>query len=1038
MIRRATDTARGHGRRGAPGSAVAALLLAFLLSWAGLAEAARILVVHSYHQGLPWTDGLQTGIGRVFAGSGEEHDLDIRYLDMARLGGGESREDVVRNFVRHMTGMPNGRPYDVVIVSDNDALEAVLHHRGEVAPATPVVFCGANNFSPAMIAGQADVTGVAETPSFDRTLTLARELRPETGKILVLAEDTATGRQNMAILRQQLENAPSGLEYEYSTATDIAFLEERLSRLTGEWAVLLMCRPFEADRLLSVKEAATRLSAAAPVPIFAAWDFWVGHGPVGGVAVSSEAQGEAAARMALRILGGERAEAIPVVMDSPNAPLLDQNALGRFGIPDKAVPCGAKVLHKVPSFYGQHRALVVSYGMLSLLGACVCLLLAFSVLGRRRAEASLKRQLIFTETLLQAMPIPVFYKDTEGRYLGCNRPFADLAGLSAAEVIGRTVRDVFPRGQAAAFEARDREIFGAGGVQSYDHRLETSHGVRDVVIHKALFFDENGRPSGIVGMMADVTGRRQAEERLALAIAGSNEGIWDWDRTTDQVYLSPRWKEIIGYADHELPNSLDEWKTRIHPEDLERVLAANDSFFSSDATHFVIEYRMRHKDGGYRWVLGRGTCLRDADGRPYRMAGSHADITSRKAMERELIDARDQALAASRSKSEFLANMSHEIRTPLNGVLGMLQLLEGMELSEEQKQYVHLAATAARRLTGLLSDILDLSRIESGRLNISERPFELRDLCAAIEGIFAHSTRRKNVRLEVSMADGLGGALMADDLRLRQILFNLVGNAVKFTSEGFVRVEISSLGADRARRERILFCVSDSGPGMDDAFLDRAFEPFVQAEKEYVREHQGAGLGLAIVKRLVHAMGGTLAIDNGKEGTTVCFCLPCGAAAAVGGTEVEPARAAVQPESRRVLLVEDDPVSSLAVRRLLEKMGHVVSTAENGRMALESLHAGEFDLVLMDVQMPVMDGLQATRLIRSDGALGARAGIPIIAMTAYAMSGDREKCLASGMDGYVSKPVSAAELRQIMAEAEASRADGAPGAWAFHGRSAPC
>ncbi len=989
------------------------LMFAMLLARPTWGLAARVLVVHSYHQGLAWTDGIQEGIERVFSLAGADYDLDIHYLDMARLAPGAGKEEAEASFVRHISDVHHGNSYALVLVSDNDALGAVLRHRKVIAPGVPLVFCGMNNFSPDMIAGQQAVTGVAERPSFDRTLELARGLRPGLGRMLVLAEDTDTGHQNLSILRQQLHAVPHGLEFEYSTQTDITVLEERLARLTPEWGVLCMSRPFEGDRLLSVKEAAVRLSRAAPVPVFAAWDFWVGHGPLGGVAVSSEAQGESAARMALRILGGEKADSIPVLFDSPNVVLLDQNALDRFGIPAKALPAGAKILNRGPSIYEQHRSLVWAYGLLSLFGSALCALLAFNILARRRAEASLKRQLIFTETLLRSMPIPIFYKDGAGRYLGCNQAFADLNGLEIRDIVGRSVAQVFSPGQAAVFEAKDREMLDSLGVQSYEHRMDTGKGSRDVIVHKSPYFDESGRPAGTIGMIFDITERRKAEERLALAIAGSNEGIWDWDRTTDSVYLSPRWKAIIGYADHELPNSIDEWRTRIHPEDAERVLAANDSFFFSDATHFVIEYRLRHKDGGYRWVLGRGTCLRDAQGLPYRMAGSHADITDRKVMEQEIIDARDQALAASRSKSEFLANMSHEIRTPLNGILGMLQLLEGQEQSAEQRQYVQMAANSARRLTGLLSDILDLSRIESGRLAVCERPFELREVCGSIEELFSQAAGRKGVHLEVTAAAGMPERLTGDVLRLRQILFNLVGNAVKFTSAGFVRVEMASLGRDASGRERILFCVGDSGPGMEDAFLSRAFEPFAQAEKEYVRQHQGAGLGLAIVKRLVHMLGGTLAVENAPDGTTVCFTLPMAAA----GDTVEADEEASLPEtaSLRVLLVEDDQVSAFAARRLLERLGHAVVCAGDGRHALEALRGEEFDVVLMDVQMPVMDGLQATRLIRADAGLRPMAEVPIIAMTAYAMSGDRDICLAAGMNDYISKPVGARELARALA-----------------------
>ena len=283
--------------------------------------------------------------------------------------------------------------------------------------------------------------------------------------------------------------------------------------------------------------------------------------------------------------------------------------------------------------------------------------------------------------------------------------------------------------------------------------------------------------------------RQNAEERLTLAIAGINEGVWDWNRVTDKVFYSPRWKEIIGYRDEELPNKLEEWKKRIHPDDLERVLGVNDLMYTDlEAVHFEAEYRLLHKDGSYRWILGRGTCLRDKDGKPYRMVGAHADITERKLMEEELIMARDEALGASTAKSEFLANMSHEIRTPLNGMLGMLQLLEASRLTEEQNSYVRMAADSGRRLTGLLTDILELSRLEAGKLDKEERVFGLGEVREATLGLFSRDVRNKGLELEFMLDPALPGSLLGNESRLRQILFNLVGNAVKFTTEGGVRL----------------------------------------------------------------------------------------------------------------------------------------------------------------------------------------------------------------------------------------------------------
>jgi CheY-like chemotaxis protein len=276
--------------------------------------------------------------------------------------------------------------------------------------------------------------------------------------------------------------------------------------------------------------------------------------------------------------------------------------------------------------------------------------------------------------------------------------------------------------------------------------------------------------------------------------------------------------------------------------------------------------------------------------------------------------------------------------------------------------------------------------------------------------------KNRNLSLEFILDPSLPPMLMGDESRLRQVLFNLVGNALKFTETGFVRVEIAPLLG--FIQPRILFCVTDSGPGISDHQLKDIFSPFVQGEGSYVRRHQGAGLGLAIVKRIVGLLGGGLCVDSDKGGTCICFSVPMSASAALqadsrGQADVKAAEEGT-PRKLRILLVEDDAVSMFAARRVLEKAGHSVTAAEDGGEVLPLLREHDFDLILMDVQLPFMDGLQATALVRGDASLGHKSRISIVAMTAYAMSGDREKFLAAGMNDYISKPIGAAELLDLL------------------------
>jgi CheY-like chemotaxis protein len=314
-----------------------------------------------------------------------------------------------------------------------------------------------------------------------------------------------------------------------------------------------------------------------------------------------------------------------------------------------------------------------------------------------------------------------------------------------------------------------------------------------------------------------------------------------------------------------------------------------------------------------------------------------------------------------------------------------------------------------------LSDILDISRIEAGKLTLTMRPFELKEMRASIETLFSIPAREKGLALHVELDEKLPRRLVGDELRLRQILFNLVGNAIKFTAEGFVQLQISKLPESRAGECRILCCVSDSGQGISDDFLPSIFEPFVQEEGAYVRRHQGAGLGLSIVSRLVHMMGGTLAIDSSKTGTTICLSLSLVAAATEEADVPKPDESELPETGRlRILLAEDDAVNMLAAARILEKAGHTVTRALDGEQVLKLLREADFDIILMDIQMPVMDGLQATAAIRNDTSLKDKSRIPIVAMTAYAMTGDCEKFLTRGMDGYIAKPLDTKGLCEVI------------------------
>ncbi|MGB6452477.1 MAG: PAS domain-containing protein [Steroidobacteraceae bacterium] len=526
--------------------------------------------------------------------------------------------------------------------------------------------------------------------------------------------------------------------------------------------------------------------------------------------------------------------------------------------------------------------------------------------------------------------------------------------------------------------------------------------------------DDAGRPLTLSGSMQDIMLRKtaeaariEAEERLERAIRGSSDGFFDYVVAEDRMWYSPRIREMLGYgADEPMPRVLNELMTS---EDRERVVESMRRHFEEGVPHDVT-HRLLTRSGEWRWFRARGRCERDAEGEPTRFSGSIQDITTQREAEAALVAAKEASAAANRAKSEFLANMSHEIRTPMNGVLGMTELLLDTSLEPVQREFAETIRASATSLLGVLNDILDFSKIEAGKLEIERVEMDVRECVEDVGTMLAVQAAAKNLELIVNVDPSIPDLVLGDPHRLRQILTNLTGNAVKFTQQGEIVMEAAVVAAE-AGRVLLRFEVRDSGAGMSPEVLGRLFQPFVQADASTTRHYGGTGLGLSIVRRLVELMGGDVSVVSQLgEGSTFTFTLPCRLVDGIASAVVP---ASVSPRDRRVLVVDDNATNQRVLCGQLRPAGYTVETAGNAAEALreliESSRAGNrFDVVIADDQMPDGDGGQLATRVRSIPELDETQ---LIMLTSLDRHGNIQRLQELGFAGYLTKPVRGRELR---------------------------
>ncbi len=636
---------------------------------------------------------------------------------------------------------------------------------------------------------------------------------------------------------------------------------------------------------------------------------------------------------------------------------------------------------------------------------------------QNRAKRNLERMNSLMKAITSETEDMIAAQDRDFRYLFFNEAYkreirklwdVDLVvGMSMIDFLAPWPEDL-QKAEALWRRALFKESFTTSmefgpegtGRQVYELRFNPIH-------------DAQGNQIGAAHIIRNVTERvrmeqalQESEKRLRLALDAAYLILFEWDIQRNEVRRFVSREPALAPTPYDNSVTFEDVVKVVHPDDQERFRTNVHTALEHVDGEYECEYRLVRPDGDAVWLYERGRVERDMKGRPWRLIGLSQDVTERKRADKALEEAKEAAEKANQAKSEFLANMSHEIRTPMTVFLVALENLLMLEQNPKYRPLLELADNSAKRLHHLIDDILDFSRIEAGKIELAEEAFDIRAFVLEIIDMFALQAEKKNLRLEIEMDKKVPRQIMTDMGKLGQILTNLLSNALKFTLEGEIHLRVCLSG------KSLEFSVADTGIGIPEDKCEKIFESFIQADSSLTRQYGGTGLGLAISKGLAELMGGEISARPGEvSGSVFTFTLPLKTA-----TLTEPEAIKEEKPSARILLVDDDPMIREIVTLLLNQRGLQVDNAKDGREALQKYLVGKFELVLMDLQMPEMDGLEATRKIRqSDTEQGRHA--KIIGLSAHGQSEVKAKCLKAGMDNILTKPI---RMKDLFAAIETS------------------
>ncbi len=984
-----------------------------------------ILILHSYHHGFTWTENICTGLHSVLDGANFEIDVHIEYMDTK-----VHLPEVVFPLLEQLYMIKyEGICLDLIITTDDNALNFLLARRDQLFPGVPIVFCGLNNFSESRIKDIRGITGVAEALDLGGTIELALDLHPGTRYVAVVNDSTPTGIWNLGNFRQVEPEFTNRIEFIELFNLTTEELIEALHSLPDETLVLLMSfYRDKAGRTFSYPEYTLLVTENCNAPVYTAWDMFVGHGVLGGIVISGEAQGEHAARMALRLLKGESADDIPVLTESPNVPMFDYNVMQRFGIAVSDLPPERVVINEPVSLYYRYRIFIWMAIAFVLMQSAMILALTANVFRRKRAEGRLRqsearyRGIVEDQTELICRNLP------DGTLTFVNDAYCRYFNKSSDELIGHSFMSLIPDEYHHVVKDYFSSLGSDNPVATHEYRIVMPDGeLRWNQWSNRAILDVSGQVVEFQGAGRDITERKMAEEALREAEMRYRTLVEQipaitYTATLDKIpmitFVSPQIESILGISPQSYVGNPLFWDRHLYQDDHDRVLKEIEHCFGTGEP-FRSEYRMISKSGDTIWFRNEAIIVRSNDGTPLFFQGIMLNITEHKHAEQEQLSLERQVLQTQKLESlgVLAGGIAHDFNNLLTGILGNADLaLLDLSPVSPARQNIQDIETAAHRAAELCRQMLAYS----GKGHFIIEPVDISEIIREMSHILDVSISKKSI-LKYNLSD-VPVIIMADATQIRQVIMNLLMNASEALSDNSGVISISTglayydrsylleMYMDENLQKGMYACleVTDTGCGMDSETKEKLFDPFFSTKVT------GRGLGLSAVLGIVRGHNGVLRVSSElKKGTTFRILFPADAEF----PELEPEKMDKEFEwygHGTILIVDDEETVRAVGRHMLERLGFTVITTEDGLKAVEIFRArcNEIDCVLLDLTMPHMDGEEAFREMRR-----IKSDIRIIMSSGYSKQEILRRFAGKGMTGFIHKPYVMKELQKVVREA---------------------